>query len=79
MANKWVYTFKEGNMTMRNLLGGKGANLAEMTEIGLPVPQGFTISQISDSSTSCSRPSRVLQRMLRIQYIFVLRQHRVSL
>ena len=40
MANKWVYTFKEGNMTMRNLLGGKGANLAEMTEIGLPVPQG---------------------------------------
>lgn len=36
MANKWVYTFKEGNMTMRNLLGGKGANLAEMTEIGLP-------------------------------------------
>ena len=44
MANKWVYTFKEGNMTMRNLLGGKGANLAEMTEIGLPVPQGFTIT-----------------------------------
>ena len=44
MANKWVYTFKEGNMTMRNLLGGKGANLAEMTEIGLTVPQGFTIS-----------------------------------
>ena len=41
---KWVYTFKEGNMTMRNLLGGKGANLAEMTEIGLPVPQGFTIT-----------------------------------
>ena len=44
MANKWVYTFKEGNMSMRNLLGGKGANLAEMTEIGLPVPQGFTIT-----------------------------------
>ncbi len=41
---KWVYTFKEGDMTMRNLLGGKGANLAEMTEIGLPVPQGFTIT-----------------------------------
>ena len=41
---KWVYTFKEGNMSMRNLLGGKGANLAEMTEIGLPVPQGFTIT-----------------------------------
>ena len=44
MAKKWVYTFKEGNMSMRNLLGGKGANLAEMTEIGLPVPQGFTIT-----------------------------------
>ena len=44
MANKWVYTFEEGNMSMRNLLGGKGANLAEMTEIGLPVPQGFTIT-----------------------------------
>ncbi|MGN0524331.1 MAG: pyruvate, phosphate dikinase, partial [Eubacterium sp.] len=44
MANKWVYMFSEGNMTMRNLLGGKGANLAEMTDIGLPVPQGFTIT-----------------------------------
>ena len=44
MANKWVYTFEEGNMSMRNLLGGKGANLAEMTEIGLPVPQGFSIT-----------------------------------
>ena len=44
MANKWVYMFSEGDMTMRNLLGGKGANLAEMTEIGLPVPQGFTIT-----------------------------------
>ena len=44
MANKWVYMFSEGDMTMRNLLGGKGANLAEMTSIGLPVPQGFTIT-----------------------------------
>ena len=44
MANKWVYMFSEGDMTMRNLLGGKGANLAEMTTIGLPVPQGFTIT-----------------------------------
>ena len=40
MSKKWVYSFKEGDMTMRNLLGGKGANLAEMTSIGLPVPQG---------------------------------------
>ena len=44
MANKWVYMFDEGDMTMRNLLGGKGANLAEMTKIGLPVPQGFTVT-----------------------------------
>ena len=44
MANKWVYLFSEGNAGMRNLLGGKGANLAEMTNLGLPVPQGFTIT-----------------------------------
>ena len=44
MANKWVYLFSEGNANMRELLGGKGANLAEMTHIGLPVPQGFTIT-----------------------------------
>ena len=44
MANKWVYMFSEGDMSMRNLLGGKGANLAEMSSIGLPVPQGFTIT-----------------------------------
>ncbi len=44
MAKKYVYLFKEGDASMRELLGGKGANLAEMTKIGLPVPQGFTIS-----------------------------------
>ena len=44
MAKKWVYLFTEGNADMRELLGGKGANLAEMTNIGLPVPQGFTIT-----------------------------------
>ncbi len=44
MSKKWVYLFKEGNADMRELLGGKGANLAEMTNIGLPVPQGFTIT-----------------------------------
>ena len=44
MEKKYVYLFKEGNANMRELLGGKGANLAEMTNIGLPVPQGFTIS-----------------------------------
>ena len=41
---KWVYLFKEGNAEMRNLLGGKGANLAEMTGLGLPIPQGFTVT-----------------------------------
>ena len=44
MAQKYVYLFSEGNATMRNLLGGKGANLAEMTALGMPVPQGFTIT-----------------------------------
>ncbi|MBE6932614.1 MAG: pyruvate, phosphate dikinase [Ruminococcaceae bacterium] len=44
MAHKYVYAFSEGNASMRELLGGKGANLAEMTHIGLPVPQGFTVS-----------------------------------
>ena len=44
MSHKFVYLFKEGDATMRELLGGKGANLAEMTKLGLPVPQGFTVS-----------------------------------
>ena len=44
MVNKYVYLFKEGNASMRELLGGKGANLAEMTNLGLPIPQGFTVT-----------------------------------
>lgn len=44
MSQKWVYMFREGNAEMRNLLGGKGANLAEMTNLGLPIPQGFTVT-----------------------------------
>lgn len=44
MPKKWVYLFEEGNADMRNLLGGKGANLAEMTNLGLPIPQGFTVT-----------------------------------
>lgn len=43
-ANKFVYKFSEGNGTMRELLGGKGANLAEMKNLGMPVPEGFTIT-----------------------------------
>ncbi len=44
MAHKWVYAFEEGNASMKNLLGGKGANLAEMSSIGIPVPPGFTVT-----------------------------------
>ncbi|MBQ3566209.1 MAG: hypothetical protein IJA12_03415, partial [Oscillospiraceae bacterium] len=44
MAKKYCYLFSEGNASMREVLGGKGANLAEMTGMGIPVPQGFTIS-----------------------------------
>ena len=44
MDKKYVYLFREGNANMRELLGGKGANLAEMTNLGLPIPQGFTIT-----------------------------------
>ena len=55
MANKWVYLFKEGNASMRELLGGKGANLAEMTSLGLPVPQGFTIT-----TEACTQPARII-------------------
>ena len=44
MQKKFVYLFKEGNGSMRELLGGKGANLAEMTNLGMPVPRGFTIT-----------------------------------
>jgi len=44
MTKKFVYSFHEGNAKMRNILGGKGANLAEMEKIGLPVPMGFTVT-----------------------------------
>ena len=44
MSTKYVYLFSEGSGKMKNLLGGKGANLAEMTNLGMPVPQGFTVT-----------------------------------
>ena len=44
MSKKFVYMFSEGNASMKNILGGKGANLAEMTLLGMPIPQGFTVS-----------------------------------
>ena len=52
MSKKYVYLFSEGNAQMRELLGGKGANLAEMTNLGLPVPQGFTISTEACTDTN---------------------------
>ena len=65
MANKWVYMFSEGDMTMRNLLGGKGANLAEMTNIGLPVPQGFTIT--TEACTQYYEDGREINEEIRAQ------------
>ena len=53
MSHKYVYLFSEGNASMRELLGGKGANLAEMTNLGLPVPQGFTISTEAAAANAC--------------------------
>ena len=61
MSQKYVYLFEEGNANMRELLGGKGANLAEMTNIGMPVPYGFTITteactRYYDDGTCCMFP-----------------------
>ncbi|MCR4750372.1 MAG: pyruvate, phosphate dikinase [Lachnospiraceae bacterium] len=62
---KWVYLFSEGNADMRNLLGGKGANLAEMTNIGLPVPQGFTIT--TEACTQYYEDGREINAEIRSQ------------
>jgi len=58
MAKKYVYMFKEGNGTMRELLGGKGANLAEMTSLGLPIPQGFVVT--TEACTLYNSSGRVM-------------------
>ncbi|SDY15328.1 pyruvate, phosphate dikinase [Lachnobacterium bovis] len=65
MAKKWVYLFTEGNADMRELLGGKGANLAEMTNIGLPVPQGFTIT--TEACTQYYEDGREINQEIRGQ------------
>ena len=65
MANKWVYLFSEGNANMRELLGGKGANLAEMTSLGLPVPQGFTIT--TEACTQYYEDGREINAEIRSQ------------
>ena len=62
---KYVYLFTEGNASMRNLLGGKGANLAEMTNIGLPVPQGFTIT--TEACTQYYEDGREINEEIRSQ------------
>ncbi len=64
-GKKWVYLFKEGSADMRNLLGGKGANLAEMTNIGLPVPQGFTIT--TEACTQYYEDGREINDEIRAQ------------
>ena len=58
MSRKYVYMFSEGNATMKNLLGGKGANLAEMTTMGLPIPQGFTVT--TETCTEYNQGGRIL-------------------
>ncbi|MCR4814526.1 MAG: pyruvate, phosphate dikinase [Lachnospiraceae bacterium] len=65
MAKKWVYLFTEGSADMRNTLGGKGANLAEMTNIGLPVPQGFTIT--TDACTQYYEDGREINDEIKAQ------------
>ena len=62
---KYVYLFTEGNADMRNLLGGKGANLAEMTNIGLPVPQGFTITMKMDVQLMMKFKAKLMSILLR--------------
>ena len=65
MSRKWVYLFSEGSADMRNLLGGKGANLAEMTNLGLPVPQGFTIT--TEACTQYYEDGREINDEIRAQ------------
>ena len=65
MSHKYVYLFTEGNGSMRELLGGKGANLAEMTNIGLPVPQGFTVS--TEACTKYYEDGRMINEDIQAQ------------
>lgn len=62
---KWVYLFREGNADMRNLLGGKGANLAEMTNLGLPIPPGFTVT--TEACTDYYNHGRSISEEIQIQ------------
>ncbi len=70
---KWVYLFKEGDASMRNLLGGKGANLAEMTNLGLPIPQGFTVTTeaCTDYYENDKRISGEIQAQINAALVFL--------
>ena len=70
MAKKYVYLFKEGNANMRNLLGGKGANLAQMTSLGMPVPQGFVVS--TEACNSYYKNNESLSGDIRLQVLKAL-------
>jgi len=65
MSKKYVYLFREGNGTMRELLGGKGANLAEMTNLGMPVPQGFTVT--TEACTQYYEDGEVINDQIRAE------------
>lgn len=67
MANKWVYLFKDGDASMKNLLGGKGSNLAEMTKLGLPVPQGFTVT--TEACTQYYEDGKVINDEIKAQIL----------
>ncbi|HHT88724.1 MAG TPA: pyruvate, phosphate dikinase [Clostridiales bacterium] len=69
---KWVYMFKEGKADMRNLLGGKGANLAEMTNLGLPIPQGFTVT--TEACTDYYNSGKMIQDEVKNQIFDALRK-----
>ena len=64
---KWVYKFEEGNASMRNLLGGKGCNLAEMTILGMPIPQGFTVTTEACTQSTTTVENRS-HRKFRIRF-----------
>ncbi|MBQ0060133.1 MAG: pyruvate, phosphate dikinase, partial [Lachnospiraceae bacterium] len=72
MDKKWVYMFSEGNASMREILGGKGANLAEMTNLGLPVPQGFTIT--TDACTQFYEDGRMINSVIMDQIMEAIKE-----
>ena len=76
MGKKYVYMFSEGNASMRNLLGGKGANLAEMTVMGLPIPQGFTVT--TEACTEYNEGGKVLSDEVVAQIEEALKKGRKS-